>query len=81
MKKRILTIAALLFLAIMIPLTVNAATISAEPQNMEVGEEVTVTVEIDTADVESVQFDLKFDWFCNKWFGFYKIKFNGSWHS
>lgn len=61
MKKRILTIAALLFLAIMIPLTVNAATISAEPQNMEVGEEVTVTVEIDTADVESVQFDLKFD--------------------
>lgn len=61
MKKRILIMAALLFLAIMIPLTVNAATISAEPQNMEVGEEVTVTVKIDTADVESVQFDLKFD--------------------
>ena len=61
MKKRILTIATMLFLAIMIPLTVNAATISAEPTEMKVGDIVTVTVEVNTADTEAVQFDLDFD--------------------
>ena len=44
----------------MIPLTVNAATISAEPTEMKVGDIVTVTVEVNTADAEAVQFDLVF---------------------
>lgn len=61
MKKNILTIAGLLLLLVLIPLTVNAASIEVDKTEMEVKDTVTVTVTVDTADVEAIQFDLKFD--------------------
>lgn len=61
MKKRFLIIASIMFLAIMIPLTTKAATISAEPTEMKVGDIVTISIEVNTTNAKAVQFDLEFD--------------------
>lgn len=50
----------MLLLAIVLPLSVNAATLSVDKSEMNVGD--IVTVEVTTKqDVESIQFDLQFD--------------------
>lgn len=50
----------MLLLAIVLPLSVNAATLSVDKSEMNVGDIVTVEVTTDQ-DVESIQFDLQFD--------------------
>ncbi len=54
------TITVMLLLAMVLPLSVNAATLTVDKSEMNVGE--VVTVEVNTKqDVESIQFDLQFD--------------------
>lgn len=64
MKKLFLSITVIM-LAVMLPLTANAATINAITPNgkseMQVGDIVEVTVKLDEKQVESMQFDLEYD--------------------
>lgn len=61
MKKLFLNIiAVMLLLAVIFPLSANAATLKVSEETMKVGDKVTVTVTLDK-DAESIQFDLKFD--------------------
>ncbi len=54
------TITVMLLLAIVLPLSVNAATLTVDKSEMNVGD--VVTVEVNTKqNVESIQFDLQFD--------------------
>lgn len=54
------TITVMLLVAMMLPLSANAATLEKNKNQMLVGEEVTVTVTTDQ-NVEALQFDLTFD--------------------
>lgn len=61
MKKTVLGIlTVVMLLVVMLSTSVNAATLSADKETMEKGDIVTVTVTTDE-EVESMQFDLKFD--------------------
>lgn len=61
MKKTVLGIGiAIMLLVVMLSTSVNAASLSADKIKMEKGQTVTVTVTTDE-EVESMQFDLKFD--------------------
>lgn len=61
MKKLSLGIVTImLVLAIMLPVTVNAATLTTQTTQMNVGDVVEIEVTTNQA-VESIQFDLKFD--------------------
>ena len=64
MKKLFLSMTVIM-LAVMLPLTANAATINAVTPNgkseMQVGDIVEVTVKLDEKQVESMQFDLEYD--------------------
>lgn len=54
------TIITMLLLSVVLPLSANAATLSASRDTMTVGQEVLVTVTTD-AKAEAIQFDLNFD--------------------